>query len=581
MDLVEKLSNCKILAVDTETNGEDIRDGRGYLIGISIAGRVNGKIEAGYFPFRHNTGGNLPDEVIPKLRRLLESPIPKFFHNFKFDIVSLKTLGIDVCVEGGGMLYCSLKIAHLINENLFNYELNSVAAYYLGKTEENRKAASEEFKKWIKQFGWANIPVEMMDPYAIQDAVLLYRLAEALWPLFEAEGLLPYWHEHKRPFVDVIIAMESRGVRINKELCEQQIQIGEARMAEILKELGGRSPSSPTDLEDLLIRQLGLPVFKTTAGGKPSFDKQAMELYDLELAVSDSQIAKWILEFRGWQKAISTNYRAYLTLMSPDGRLRPSYKLHGTITGRLSCEKPNLQNIPRSSDKPWNGHMKQAFIPSEGYGLFEADYSQLELRLSTAYADETMLKQVFLEGRDIFTEMAQMLGMARQDTKTFVYSTQYGAGNRRIKQALGVSEARARMIRENYFNTYPGFRRISDKAQNMALTYGKVRLWSGRYRHFRDPTAEAHKALNSIIQGGAADLVERVMIRLYQEIVLPSNDECRMLLQVHDSVVFEIKKGRENFYRDKIVDLMEDIDTITAPESFDVKFHVDFKEWGK
>lgn len=579
LTLLDRLEQAKILSVDTETNGEDIRDGRGYLIGISIAGRVDGAIVADYFPFRHTLGGNLPTEVLHSVKALLESSTPKFFHNFKFDIVSLSTIGIDV--RKGGMLYCSLKMAHLINENLFSYDLTKVAQFYLGKSAENAKDKSEELSKWIKTFGWASVPVEMMTPYAIQDAVLLYRLAEKLWPLFEAEGLFPYWHNHKRKFVDVIIGMEQRGVLIDKELCAEQINIGEKRLEEIKKELGGYSPSSPIDLEYLLIQKLGLPVYKLTAKGKPSFAKDAMAQYDEDLKTMDSPIADLIIEYRGWQGAISNNYRPYLTLLSPDGRLRPSYKLHGTRTGRMSCEKPNLQNIPRSSDKAWNGHMKQAFIPAPGYKLWEADYSQLELRLSTAYADETILKQVFLEGRDIFTEMSEMLGMSRQDTKTFVYSTQYGAGNRRIKNALHVSEARAKTIRENYFRTYSGFKLISDRAQGMALNYRKVKLWTGRYRHFLDPSKESHKALNSIIQGGAADIVEKVMVRLFNEIAVPSNGECNMLLQVHDSVVFEIKEGAEHFYRERILNLMEDIDTITAPESFNVKFHVDFKEWGK
>lgn len=577
LDLIEQFKSCRFLFVDCETNGDDIRDGRGYATGVSVAGKISGELVSAYFPFRHGTGGNLPSEVLLELRKLLALPIPKATHNIKFDLVACRTLGIEL---GGGILYCSLLIAHLINENRpFAYDLTSVAKWYLGLSEENQKLITEDFQKYIKHFGWANIPVDLMDPYATRDAELGFRALARIMQLFKEEGLEEYW-EHKRKFVDVIIAMESRGVLVDVELCNQQAAIGEERMAEIIKELGGLSPSSPKDLYELLIVRLGLEVHKVSEKtGKPSFDKYAMELYEDDLAHLDVPVAKLILEFRGWQKSVSSNYKPYVELLSPDGALRPNYKLHGTKTGRMSCEKPNLQQIPRVSDKPWNGHMKKAFIAREGYVLLEADYSQLELRLSTAYAREQALIEVFEEGRDIFTEMSLTLGMPRQDTKTFVYSTQYGAGVRRIKTALGISETKARQIRENYFRTYPGFRRISDIAQQKAINRGKVRIWSGRYRHFFNPQEESHKALNSIIQGGAADIVERVMVRLFELVDQPSNDECRMLLQVHDSVVFEVKKDKVDFYKEKIHSVMEDVDAVTG-EPLGVRFHVDIKEWG-
>lgn len=578
LTLVEELKSAKFLFVDTETNGEDIRDGRGYLTGISIAGQVGREIKAAYFPFRHGTGGNLPDHVKDALSDLLTLPMPKGTHNTKFDIVSLRTIGIQI----KGPVYCTMVLAHLLNENRpFSYSLNSVAAWYLGKEAENQKEISEELKKAIEKFGWANIPVPIMDPYAVRDAVLGFRLMARLWPLLKDENLLEYW-KYKERFVDVIIAMEGRGVLVDTEVCEEQISVGETRMAEIVKELGGYVPSKPADLKILLLDKLKLPIVKVSEKtGKPSFDKYAMEEYDEMLERANSDIAKLILEYRGWQKSVSSNYRAYLELLSPDGALRPNYKLHGTKTGRLSCEKPNLQQIPRVSDKPWNGHMRKAFKARPGYVLLEADYSQLELRLGTAYAHETALLQVFEEGRDIFTEMSLSIGLPRHDTKTFVYTTQYGGGIRRIKNVFGISESKARRIREDYYTSYPGFRIVSDRARAKAITNGKIRLWSGRYRHFWDPEVEARKAFNSLIQGGAADIVERIMIRLYEEIDKPSNGECNMLLQVHDSVVFEVKKERVDFYKRLIHAMMEDVDAITDGDSFGVKFHVEIKEWAE
>jgi DNA polymerase-1 len=204
----------------------------------------------------------------------------------------------------------------------------------------------------------------------------------------------------------------------------------------------------------------------------------------------------------------------------------------------------------------------------------EFDYSQLELRLATAYADERELKQVFLEGRDIFTEMSKELGMVRQDTKTFVYSTQYGAGLDRLMHVFKVTRAQAEQMRTNYKERYPGFVKVESIAKMRCRTRGKVQLWSGRYRHFFDRDGEAHKAFNSAIQGGAADIVEHVMVRLFKEI--DNEEECRMLLTVHDSVVFEIREELVEDYSAAIIEIMSDV----RPD-FGVKFAVEGKEFGK
>jgi DNA polymerase-1 len=305
----------------------------------------------------------------------------------------------------------------------------------------------------------------------------------------------------------------------------------------------------------------------------PSFDKEAMEEYDQILERMDNDVAQDILTYRGWQKATSSNYKPYVVLLSPDGRLRPNYKLHGTRTFRLSCEKPNLQQIPRVSQKPWNGELKSCFIPDDGYELWEADYSQLELRLATAYAKIPELIAVFDEGRDIFDELSGELGWDRQSTKGFVYSTQYGAGPPRIARVFGVSEDAAARLISNYYERYPAFKLLNDMAKMKCLRKGKVGIWSGRFRHFMFRKDEAHKAFNSVIQGGAADIMERSMLRVWNAI--EDHDECRMLLQVHDSIVFEIRKGTIDKYRPLIVSAMENVEP-----DFGVKFAVDFHQWG-
>lgn len=561
-----------VLGVDSEGTGLNVKDGRDYGYGISVAywSRSRTCVVSMYFPIRH-TDWNVSERVFQELKKLIETAEVVATHNIKFDIPNIASMGIHIRPDG---FMDTVQMAHLLDEmHPMAKSLEACSTYYL---KDSGKEKSEQFNAWLKAFGWHNpMPVSMMWEYACKDAELVYRLYRVLeekWSRQEPE-LWDYWNNFKREFTWVVLQMEMRGVRVDTNLCEHMIKVGEARMDELLY-LMGEENLGPKALTRLLLEQLGLPIVKPTPGGKPSFDKDAMEEYDQILERRDSDLAQWILEYRGWQKSVSSNYRAYLELLSPDGRLRPNYKLHGTKTGRMSCEKPNLQQIPRVTDKDWNGQMKQAFIPAPGFKLYEADYSQLELRVATAYANEEGLKQVFAEGRDIFTEMAQTLGMPRHDTKTLVYTIQYGGGITRLKNVFNITQQRAQQIRDNFYNEYPGFRKISRMAQNVAKAKGTVAMWTKRKRHFKWPDSEAHKAFNAVVQGGSADIVAMQMVKLWNEV---DNDaECRMLLQVHDSVVFEIKEGREDYYLPKIKEIMENIDQWSEK----VKFAVDVHEWG-
>lgn len=576
-----------VLVIDTETNAKDCRDGRGYVVGLSAALSLGADtVFAHYFPLKHpDDPFNIMDMHLGRLKSMLSNWSGWLvFHNAKFDLVALQTMGIDY----QGKFYDTMLMCHLINENFpFDKSLNSCVKHYVNAEESKKDDIG--FKTLIKLKGWGGVSAVEMWAYAEHDSRITLKLLHAILSKFEKEVPPLYW-QHKQDFLRTVMKMESRGVLIDKGMSSAMIEVGEAELERIRKELKGFNPGSSKDLKRLFIDQLGMPVVKLTDAGKklekagkvrgvdfdekdyPSFDKEAMEEYDRLLEYAENETAKLVFAYRGWQKTVSSNYRAYLNTVSPDGRVRPNYKLHGTRTGRVSCAEPNLQQIPRSSEKPWNGNLKQAFIPCVGYELWEFDYSQLELRLATAYADVTELKQVFREGRDIFDEMSVGLGMVRQDTKTFVYSTQYGAGLDRLMHVFKITRAQAEQMRNNYYNTYPGFVKVSNRAKTLCKAQGKVKLWSGRSRHFWDRQSDAHKAFNSVIQGGAADIVETVMVRLFKEL---DSDECRMILTVHDSVIFEIKEDLVDFFKEKIIEIMEDV----RPD-FGVKFAVEGKKWG-
>lgn len=561
-DILRDLHNAPgvPLSVDTETTGFNCVGGVDRCIGISIAAVIDGKPVAHYYGVHHEVGDNISISTLEQLKYILQDGRPLIFANVQFDVLALESIGIAVA---DSPFYDILTMANMVDEN--NPIQKSLSQLSLRYLDEQGKLDTPEITK-EKKSGWKNTTPELMYEYAVADAVTTWRIWDQLMQHEEWLAIPADVWEEKQKLIRVLLHMRRRGVRVDQQLAADMVRIGEARVEEIKTELGV-NPASNKDMYELLIVQLGLPVLKESKKtGKPSFDKFAMEEYEVLLDQMDSPVANLIKEFRGWQKAISASYKPYLELVDSDGRIRCNYKTHGTVSGRLSCSEPNLQQVPKQSDKAWNGKVKECFVPKDGYTLVEFDYSQLELRLGTAYAGEESLKTVFNEGRDIFDEMSAQLGMTRQDTKTLVYSMQYGAGEKRIMAAFGVDQPKAKYLRENYFNTYPRFKALSDQATMMAERNGKVKMWSGRYRHFHYKS-DSYKALNSIIQGGAADIVERIMVRAFNEI---DNPECQLLLQVHDSLLWEIKTDKLDEYSERILDLMVDV----QPD-FGVKFAVE------
>lgn len=374
----------------------------------------------------------------------------------------------------------------------------------------------------------------------------------------------------------MIAEIKERGIKIDTEFSRKMAIEGTKILNQIRSELGW-NPGSPQQLGHYLIDELGLPVIKRTPNGAPSFDREALEEYELHLDATGDTTAQKVLTYRGWQKTVSSNFQAYLDLMDENHILHPNYKVHGTRTCRLSCEKPNLQQIPRESVKPWNGNVKKAFIPREEHLFLDLwkkdslrrrihgrtrlrtfDFKQVEFRLAAAYAKEKELLEVFNSGADIFTEMSLRLHRPRHQIKTFVYATLYGAGKSKISLILKVPKSEADELYDEYHGTWPGFKRISEKATQLATNDGYIEYWSGRRRHLSK--REAHKAFNSIIQGGAFEIIKRRMLALRDQPIV---------LQVHDSITVEDDDNCDINY---ITSVLEDV---PQAKDFGVKFEVD------
>lgn len=549
-----------LLTIDTES-GET----RG-LMGVSVA--FDGLINTGFYMGWNHDDRNLIESQRVRLSRILNDETKTLvFHNAAYDLKVLERAGL--IKRGRKNFYDTMLMVHWINENLKNYSLDRQSQAYGGKPKNRTSAMQYQ----IDTYGWDGVTFEMNDKYSSHDAWITHELFRKLLPEFQKQGFDgPLW-EVEQKYVWVIANMIELGIKIDLEFCIREMLKGNEVMLRMRNELH-INPGSPIGLNKLLHDDLGLPVMKLTPGGKPCFDKEAMALYDQLLEKVDDERAKKVLRYRGWQKTVSSNYKAYIDLRDSDNVLHPGYKIHGTETGRASCEKPNLQQIPKASIKEWNGNLKTAFIPRDGYGLWEVDYSQLEFRLTCAYAEQHDLIEIFNDpSRDIFTEMASTMGWLRQNVKTLVYLILFGGGANRAKVAFNLDTIEEGMELVNEFHrTYPEIKKISRKAQNLATTRGYVQYWTGRRRHF-PKGSKYYRAFNSIIQGGEAEIVKRAMIKLDETVC---NEECRMVLQVHDSIVFEIKVGEESNYLPKIKEAMEAVDF-----DFGVQFRVDTKKWGE
>lgn len=555
---VEHLKTYPIVAVDTEGT---LNHPHSQTWGLSTSAGGSGD----YFGFNHMLGSNLPSEWLPELVGAL-SDKTLVMHHAKHDLRALRNLGLQFC----GTFYDTMLMGHMVNENRYNQGLDSLSKAYGG----DPKRSDEVMDALIKAFGWEYVPVEVIREYGANDAYITEELFYRLMPEFQDQGFDGELWKIEQEFVRFLMDMEDTGILINQEHCELELRKGLKIMKEI-KEFLGIDPASQQQLGKFFLEELNLPVLKRSKKtNKPSFDKKVLEAYDEILQHNDDKRAQAVLEFRGWQKTTSSNYQSYLEKLSlVDGKLRPNFKQHGTKTGRTSCADPNLQQIPRTSPKEWNGKLKQAFISIPGYRGWEFDYSQLEMRLAAVYAKQQNLIDVFKDpNRDLFTEMAAELSMKRGPTKTLNYAIGYGAGAARVSTIFNVSELAAKAIIARYYGRYPGIKRFSDFAQRRAAENGFIQYWTGRRRHFMFES-EYHKAANSAIQGGAFEIVKRQSLAVKRAGLI--NEECQCNLTVHDSLRFDIAIGKEHVYIPEIKHVLESIEP-----DFGVPFRVDVHEWG-
>ncbi|MFQ2458596.1 DNA polymerase I [Aeromonas sp. 25-248] len=553
-----RLQAAPLFSFDTETTSLDYMDAR--VVGVSFAIEPG---KAAYVPFGHDYLGapvQLTEAVVlGKLKPLLEDPARlKVGQNLKYDRNVLLNHGIEL----QGIAYDTMLESYVLNSTASRHDMDSLARRYL-----NAETISfEEIAgKGVKQLTFNQIELEQAAPYAAEDADITLRLHQALWGKLSAEpGLAKVFSEIELPLLPVLARMERLGTTIEPKLLHQQSQEIEVRLAELEKqahELAGQefNLSSPKQLGEILFTKLGLPIIKKTPKGAPSTAEEVLaelaETYDLP---------RLLMEHRGLAKLKSTYTDKLPLMIKPQtGRVHTSYHQAVAATGRLSSTDPNLQNIPVRNEQ--GRRIRQAFIPCAGYKLVAADYSQIELRIMAHLSGDKGLLTAFAEGKDIHkATAAEVFGVAldavtsdmRRSAKAINFGLIYGMSAFGLAKQLGIGRAEAQKYMDLYFERYPGVLEYMERTRQQAEAQGYVETLFGRRLYLPDiksrnaglRKAAERAAINAPMQGTAADIIKRAMINVDGWIRGIEDESIRMLMQVHDELVFEIREEKLEEY---------------------------------
>jgi DNA polymerase-1 len=571
------------LAIDTETTSLDVSKAR--LVGISLA------VEAGaghYLPLAHvdefgqRRDGQLDvSQVIDRLRPIASDPsVLKIGHNIKYDQGVLSDYGLQLAPIDDTML-----ISYVLAGARHGHGMDELAKRYLGH---DCIAYESVCGKGAAQIGFAQVPIDKATEYAAEDAEVTLRLWETLRPRLLEERLLTVYESMERRLPPIVAAMETAGIRVDRGRLQRLSADFTQRMAALEDEaykLAGRSFTlgSPKQLGEILFDELGL-------GGNQRKTKTGAYATDadvLEELAAQHPLPRVVLDWRQLQKLTRTYTDALVEQINPDtGRVHTSYALAATSTGRLSSTDPNLQNIPIRTEE--GRKIREAFVAEDGHVLMSADYSQIELRVLAHMADITALKEAFAQDVDIHAVTAsQMFGTPvdaigpdlRRSAKTINYGIIYGIGPFGLAQRLGIPQAQAKAYIDSYFAQYPGIRDYMERAKAEARAKGWVATLFGRRCYIPEinnkiPSRRSYaerQAINAPIQGSAADIMKRAMIRVARALER-AGAGARLLLQVHDELVLEVPEGEVTATARLLKHTMEHAAQLDVPLVVDVGY---------
>ncbi|RMD79623.1 MAG: DNA polymerase I [Gammaproteobacteria bacterium] len=544
-----RLEQAELISLDLETTSLDYMSAE--VVGVALAVAPG---EAAYLPLAHAYPGAPAqldrERVLARLRPLLEDPArPKVGHNLKYDASVLANHGIRL----RGIRHDSMLESYVL-ESTSRHDLDTLARRHLGR---HSLRYEDVAGKGARQVPFQEVAVEEAAPYAAEDADLALRLHRRLWPRLEAlPRLRAVYEELEVPLVPVLSRMERAGVLVDARRLEEQGRELAARLEALraqAHELAGVAFNldSPKQIQEVLYGRLGLRVPRKTPKGQPSTSESALQ----EL-LGEHPLVALILDYRALAKLKSTYTDRLPRQIHPrTGRVHTSYHQAVTATGRLSSSDPNLQNIPIRT--PEGRRIRQAFVAPPGHLLLAADYSQIELRILAHLSGDEGLRRAFAEGRDIHTATAaELFGVApeavtpeqRRSAKAINFGLVYGMSAFGLARQLGIPQEQAQAYMERYFARYPGVPALMEALREQARRQGYVETLFGRRLHLPDIHARQQArrqyaeraAINAPMQGTAADIIKRAMIRL--DAWAREREGVRMIMQVHDELVFEVRE---------------------------------------
>jgi DNA polymerase-1 len=604
--LVARIREAGRVSFDTETSSVDPM--RANLVGISLALQAN---QGFYLPFAHRRKGtdaaeqgdllpppegttpagdaaeraeaeegpveNLPPLLSPEmagLRAMLEDPtVRKLGQNLKYDLLVLRRMEIDL----RGIDFDTMIASYLLDPGRREHGLDSLALEHL----DHQTIRYEDVTgKGKAQVSFAEVGLDAASRYACEDADVALCLAERFEPELERLRLAELFRRIEMPLIEVLAQMEWNGIRIDPAFFAEM----DTQLRATLRDIEGRihdaaggpfNIGSTPQLREVLFTKLGLPVIKRTKTG-PSTDVEVLQ----ELAAQGHHLPELLMQYRQADKLLSTYVEALPKMVNPvTRRIHTSFNQTVAATGRLSSSDPNLQNIPIRTEL--GAEIRRGFIPTEGYSFVSADYSQIELRILAHYSQDPAFVDAFRAGRDIHRETAALIfGVAagevtkemRDRAKTVNFAIIYGIGAYSLAGKLGMEVAAAKEFIDAYFVRFPGVRRYLDEQVEHARSTGYVETLTGRRRYipeiqsrnFNIRSFGERAATNAPIQGSSADLIKIAMIRIHERLK-ETGSPARMLVQVHDELLFETPVGTEEATLATVKELMEGAAELRVP----------------
>ena len=562
---LKKLNKAGLAAFDTETNSLDYMNAE--IVGFSLCVKPG---EACYVPVAHDFPGapdQLPrDEVLEKLKPWLEDDAKKKVgHHLKYDAHILARYDIGLA----GMAFDTMLESYILNSVATRHDMDSVARQYLGKETIHFEDVAG---KGAKQLTFNQIDLEAAAPYAAEDADITLQLHETLWgQLSDVPPLKKIYQEIEQPLVPVLLDMEETGVLVDRRMLQTQSGELARKMAELeakAHELAGGpfNLGSPKQLQQILFEQQELPVIRKTPKGQPSTAEDVL----VELA-SDYELPAVIIDYRSVSKLKSTyTDKLPLQINERTGRIHTSYHQAVAATGRLSSTDPNLQNIPIRTEE--GRRIRQAFVAPKGRVLLAADYSQIELRIMAHLSADKGLLKAFKKEQDVHrATAAEVFGMAlddvtddqRRSAKAINFGLMYGMSAFGLAKQLGISRGEAQEYTDLYFDRYPGVKQYMDDIRAKASEKGYVETVFGRRLYLPEINARnaqrrqyaERSAINAPMQGTAADIIKRAMISVHAWLQ-KEQPGARMIMQVHDELVFEVETDKVEAVTGQVTELM-------------------------